>query len=64
MTFRGKKDMGTLVVKVKQLKLEFKSGLQDHHDFRGHLEAVMASGATKMVVIGNMHMDVGVIGKL
>ena len=30
-------------------------------DLRGRLEAAMASEATSMAVIGNMHMDVRVI---
>ena len=30
-------------------------------DLRGRLEATMASEATSMAVIGNMHMDVRVI---
>ena len=45
------------VVKVTELKLDY---LRGHHDFPGGLEAVMA-WATKMAVIGNMHMDARVI---
>ena len=46
------------VVKVTELKLDY---LRGHHDFPGGLEAVMASGATKMAVRGNMHNDTRVI---
>ena len=38
---------------------EFKSVVR--LDLRGHLEAAMASEATKMTVRGNMHMDTRVI---
>ena len=48
-------------MEVKQLTFEFKSGLRGYHDLRGCLEVAMAVGATKMPVIGNMHMDVRVI---
>ena len=46
------------VIEVTELKLDYLGG---HHDLRGFLEATMASGATKMAVICNMHMDVRII---
>ena len=53
--FRSQRDMRTLVNEV----IEFNS--EGRCDLRGHLKAVMASEATKMAVIGNMHMDTKVI---
>ena len=53
--FGGQKDMGTQVIEVT----EFDSGVR--FDLRGCLEAAVASEATQMAVIGNMHMDTRVI---
>ena len=49
------KDIGTYETEVT----EFKSKVR--FDLRGHLEAAMASKATKMTVTGNMHIDARVI---
>ena len=49
--FGSQRDMETYVIKVTELNFEVRC------DLRGHLEAAMASEATKMAVRGNMHMD-------
>ena len=43
--------MGEWVFEITEHKSEARS------DLRGHLEAVMASEATKIAVRGNMHID-------
>ena len=55
MAFIGQRDMGTYVIEVTEFNFEARC------DLRGHLEAAMASEATKMAVRGNMHMDTRVI---
>ena len=47
--------METYVIKVTEFNSEVR------WDLRGRLEDVMASEATKMAVIGNMHMDTRVV---
>ena len=47
--------METYVIEVTEFKSDLRCVL------RGHLEAAMASEATKMAVRGNMHMDTRVI---
>ena len=47
--------MGTKVIEVTELNFEVS------FDLRGHLEAAMASEATKINVRGNMHIDTRVI---
>ena len=47
--------MGTWVFEVTEFNFEARCDLQ------GHLEAAMASEATKMAVRDNMHMDTRVI---
>ena len=55
VTFRGQKSTGTWVDEANEFKFEVKS------DLRGHLEATMASEATIMAILGNMHIDARVI---
>ena len=47
---RGLRTRGTWVFDVTEFNFEARCD-------RGHLEAAMASEATKMAVRGNMHMD-------
>ena len=47
--------MGTYVIEVTEFNFEARCDLQ------GHLEAAMASEATKMAVRGNMHNNTRVI---
>ena len=53
--FTGQRSMGTLVIEATELKSEVRFGL------RGHLEATMASEATKMAIRGNVHMNTKVL---
>ena len=53
--FIGQRSMGSYVIEVTEFNFEVSLDLQ------GHLEVVMASEATKMVIRGNMHMDTRVI---
>ena len=53
--FTGQRSIGTLVIEVTEFNFEVSL------DLRGHLEATMASEATKMAVRGNMHMNIRVI---
>ena len=55
VTFRGQKSTGTWVIEATEFKFEVRS------DLRGHLEAAMASEATIMAILGNMHIDARVI---
>ena len=55
VAFRGKKSIGTWVINATEFKFEVRS------DLRGHLEAAMASEATIMAILGNMHIDARVI---
>ena len=48
-------DIGKYEIEVTEFKSEVR------FDLRGHLEATMASEATKMIVRGNMYMDTGAI---
>ena len=52
---RGRRDMGTYVIEVTEINSEVRC------DLRGHLEAAIASEATKMTVGAIMHMDSRVI---
>ena len=56
VTFRGQKSTGTWVDEANEFKFEVRSDLQ------GHMEAAMASKATKKAVPGNMHIDARVTG--
>ena len=51
--FRGQISMATWVIEVTELDYEAR------HDLRGCLEAAMASEATKMAVICNVHNVLG-----
>ena len=53
--FRGQISMATWAIEVTEFNSEARC------DLRGHLEAAMASEATKMAIRGNMHMDTRVI---
>ena len=53
--FRGQRSTGTWVIEATDFKFEVRCNL------RGHMEAAMASEATKLVVKGNMHVVLGVI---
>ena len=53
--FTGQRSIGSLVIEVTELNYEVSL------DLRGHLEATMASEATKMAVGCNMGMDIRVI---
>ena len=53
--FRGQKSTGTWVIEATEFKFEVRS------DLRGHLEAAMASEATIVAILGNMHIDARVI---
>ena len=53
--FRGQKSTGPWVIEATEFKFEVRS------DLRGHLEAAMASEATIMAILGNMHIDARVI---
>ena len=53
--FWGQKGTGTWVIEATEFKYEVRS------DLGGHMEAAMASEATKMAVTGNMHIDARVI---
>ena len=53
--FTGQGGMTSKVIKVTEFKFDVS------FDVRGHLEAAMASEATKMAVRGNMQMDTRVI---
>ena len=55
MAVGGNMHTDTRVVEVTEFNAEVRC------DLRGHLEAAMASGATKMAVRGNMHMDTKVV---
>ena len=55
MAIRGQKSMVTYVFVVNELNFEVR------YDLRGRLEAAMAPEATKMVVMGIMHMDSRVV---
>ena len=50
-TVRGQRAMGSWAIEVTEFNSEARC------DLRGHLEATMASEATKMAVRSNMHMD-------
>ena len=52
---RGNMHMGTREVEVTKFCFEVTC------DLRGHLEAAMASEGIKMAVVGNMHINTGVI---
>ena len=53
--FRGQSNTGTWVIEVTEFKFEVRS------DLWGHMEAAMASEATKLAVTGNMHIGTRVI---
>ena len=53
--YRGQRSTGTWVVEATEFKFEVRS------DLRGHLEAAMASEATIVAILGNMHIDARVI---
>ena len=52
---RGQRGTGIWVIKATEFKCEVRC------DLRGHLEAAMASEATIMAILGNMHIDARVI---
>ena len=49
--FRGQRSAGTWVIEATEVKYEVQSHL------RGHLEATMASEATKVAAPANTHID-------
>ena len=53
--YRGQRSTGTWVIEATEFKFEVRS------DLRGHLEAAMASEATIVAILGNMHIDARVI---
>ena len=53
--YRGWRSTGTWVIEATEFKSEVRS------DLGGHMEAAMASEASKMTVPGNIHIDARVI---
>ena len=53
--YRGWRSTGTWVIEATEFKSEVRS------DLGGHMEAAMASEASKMAVPGNIHIDARVI---